>query len=75
MASVASWAVIPLLLYQGVPLRMLWIYLPVFIVSMIVVVQLINDHWRDRMRLEKLCAANFLVNLGTTSSLIFAFLG
>ncbi len=60
-------------LYQGVPSRALWLYLPVAAVSMVLTIMVLKGRWQDRDTLEKLCGANILVNLGTTASYILAF--
>jgi hypothetical protein len=41
--------------------------------SIILVLHVINNRWQNRPTLEKLCAANIIVNLGTTASYILAF--
>lgn len=75
MVSFASWVTMFISLQHGVPLRALWFYFPVLILSMILVVQMLHGAWRSRVSLERLCAANLLVNLGTTTACIFAFTG
>jgi hypothetical protein len=39
------------------------------------VVLVVRGHWRERTTLERLCAANLGVNLGTTAAYILAFTG
>jgi 1,4-dihydroxy-2-naphthoate octaprenyltransferase len=58
---------------RGVPKRALWFYLPVFLLSFVVVLQVLRGRWRERPVLEILCGANLLVNLGTTLAYILAF--
>jgi 1,4-dihydroxy-2-naphthoate octaprenyltransferase len=72
-AGVASWAAMLLSLGRGVPLRALWFYLPVLLLSLILVLQMLRGRWRERDVLEILCGANLLVNLGTTLAYILAF--
>ncbi len=60
-------------LNQGVPMRALWLYLPVAAVSLALVVLVMQGRWENRQMLEKLCGLNILVNLGTTASYILAF--
>jgi 1,4-dihydroxy-2-naphthoate octaprenyltransferase len=60
-------------LSQGVPLQTLWFYLPILVISMILVVLMVRGYWRNRATLTKLCAANLIVNLGTTLAYILAF--
>jgi len=73
LASLASWIALPLSLLGGVPARALWMYLPVLILSVILVLLVLRGRWQDRQVLERLCAANLLVNLGTTAVYIIAF--
>jgi 1,4-dihydroxy-2-naphthoate octaprenyltransferase len=61
-------------LVRGVPAKALWLYVPVAVATVVLVVFVINGHWRKRNTLEKLCGANILVNLGTTASYIIAVL-
>jgi hypothetical protein len=42
-------------------------------VSLVLVILVVRGRWRDRDTLEKLCAANLVVNLGTTAAYILAF--
>ncbi len=75
LASLGSWVAMWLSLGRGVPARALWLYLPVLVLSLILVVLVIRGRWRDRATLEKLCGANLVVNLGTTAAYVVAFLG
>jgi 1,4-dihydroxy-2-naphthoate octaprenyltransferase len=72
LTSVASWAAVWLSLRQGVPSRFLWLGLPVLLLSLWLVLAVLQGRWRDRAALERLCAANLAVNLGTTLSYILA---
>jgi 1,4-dihydroxy-2-naphthoate octaprenyltransferase len=74
MLSVGSWLFMLLSVHQGVPVRALWFYIPVVALSLILVVLMLQERWRDRETLEKLCGANLLVNLGTTAVYILALL-
>jgi 1,4-dihydroxy-2-naphthoate octaprenyltransferase len=75
LVSLGSWAGMLLSLQHGVPWRALWLYLPVLALSLTLVVLVVRGRWRDRTTLEKLCAANLGVNLGTTAAYILAFAG
>ncbi len=57
----------------GVPMRMLWYYAPIFVISLGLVVAMLNGVYRDRAKLEVLCGLNILVNLGTTLAYILVF--
>jgi 1,4-dihydroxy-2-naphthoate octaprenyltransferase len=73
LISVGSAVAMLLSLSQGVPLQALWFYLPIFVLSMILVALMIRGYWQNRGALNKLCAANLIVNLGTTAAFIFTF--
>jgi 1,4-dihydroxy-2-naphthoate octaprenyltransferase len=73
LASLGSWTTMLLSLGHGVPARALWLYLPILGLSLMLVVWVMRGRWRDRVTLERLCAANLVVNLGTTAAYVFAF--
>jgi 1,4-dihydroxy-2-naphthoate octaprenyltransferase len=73
LISLGSWVAMLLSLGRGVPTRALWFYLPILTLSLILVVLVMGRRWQDRTTLERLCAANLAVNLGTTAAYIFAF--
>ena len=75
LTSAAAWAGMLLSLGQGVPGRALVVYLPILLLSLTLVGLVTAGRWRDRGTLEKLCAANLLVNLGTTAAYLVAFAG
>jgi 1,4-dihydroxy-2-naphthoate octaprenyltransferase len=75
LASLGSWVAMLLSLRHGVPTRVLWFYLPILSLSLILVVCVVRGRWRHRPTLEKLCAANLVVNLGTTAAYVLAFVG
>jgi 1,4-dihydroxy-2-naphthoate octaprenyltransferase len=71
--SVASWLAVLTSVRQGVPVAALGFYLPVLALSVGLVVMMLRGRWQNRETLERLCAANLLVNLGTTAAYILAF--
>jgi 1,4-dihydroxy-2-naphthoate octaprenyltransferase len=73
LVGLGSGVAVLISLGHGVPTRALWFYLPILVLSLILVSLVIGGRWRDRAVLEKLCAANLVVNLGTTAAYIFAF--
>ena len=73
LTSLGSWVAMLLSLDRGVPARALWFYLPILVLSLILVVLVVRGRWRDRAILEKLCGANLVVNLGTTAAYVMAF--
>jgi len=72
LTAVVSWVAVWLSLRQGVPSTFLWLGLPVLLLSLWLVLAVLRGRWRDRAVLERLCAANIAVNLGTTLSYILA---
>jgi 1,4-dihydroxy-2-naphthoate octaprenyltransferase len=73
-ASVGSCMAMLLSISRGVPIRALWVYMPIMALSLFLVVLVMGKRWRNRAMLEKLCGANLLVNLGTTATYILAFM-
>ena len=73
IVSLSSWIATFFSLGHGAPDKALWFYLPVLAVSLILVILVVRGRWRDRDTLERLCAANLVVNLGTTAAYILAF--
>jgi 1,4-dihydroxy-2-naphthoate octaprenyltransferase len=72
--SIGGWGTVLFSVRLGVPMRVFWFYVPVLLLSFVLVVLVLRSQWRDRATLEKLCAANLLVNLGTTIAYILAFM-
>jgi 1,4-dihydroxy-2-naphthoate octaprenyltransferase len=71
--ALGSWIAMALSTGHGVPATALWLYAPVAILSAILVASMLRGRWRDRAILERLCAANLAVNLGTTAVYVIAF--
>lgn len=72
--SSASWILFAVSIHQGAPVQAMLFYMPVFFVSIYLVVMVLSTRWQDRKVLERLCAVNILVNLGTTLAYILAFM-
>jgi len=75
IVALGSWIGMGLSLRNGIPMRALWIYGPVGIVSSTLVIMVLRRRWQDRTTLEKLCGGTIIVNLGTTAAFIFALTG
>ena len=73
LISLGSWVAMLLSLGHGVPNRALWLYLPILALSLILVALVLGKRWQERAILERLCAANLVVNLGTTAAYVLAF--
>jgi 1,4-dihydroxy-2-naphthoate octaprenyltransferase len=74
LVNVGSLVTMLLSLSQGVPLETLWFYLPVMLLSLTLAILIVRGSWRNRATLERLCAANLIVNLGTTAAYILSFM-
>jgi 1,4-dihydroxy-2-naphthoate octaprenyltransferase len=73
--AIGSWITALMTLVFGVPITMLILYVPILLISCVVVFKLIHKLWRDLNILERLMGMNLLVNIGTTASFIIAFIG
>jgi 1,4-dihydroxy-2-naphthoate octaprenyltransferase len=58
----------------GIPSRVVYFYLPVMSISLFIVWMVLRDKHEDKVFLEKLCALNIVVNLGTSSAYVLAYL-
>ena len=58
----------------GVPLRALYLYVPVVLLSAVVVYMILKGKHENGSFLEVLCGLNIVINLGTTASFLLAFL-
>jgi 1,4-dihydroxy-2-naphthoate octaprenyltransferase len=74
LVNVASMIAVPISLFAGIPASVLWFYAPVLMLSLVLVSLMMKERWKNRATLEKLCAANLLVNLGTTTAYILVFM-
>jgi 1,4-dihydroxy-2-naphthoate octaprenyltransferase len=60
-------------LRQGVPGRALWFYMPIALLSLVLIVMVMRERWHHWATLDMLCGANLLVNLGTTAVYLLVF--
>ena len=72
--SILAWIAMFLSLKAGVPFKTLYLYIPVMVLSAIIVGAVLNGKYKKYSSLEVLCGLNIAVNLGTTSSYILAFI-
>jgi 1,4-dihydroxy-2-naphthoate octaprenyltransferase len=72
LISFSSWVATFFLIYSRLPKISLVFYLPILIISFVLVAFMLTKRWHERLALEKLCAANLIVNLGTTLVLLAA---
>ena len=73
LASLATWAWYFLSLAAGVPLKAILFFIPIFALSVITTLQVLRGDYKGREKLESICARTVVFNLGTTLSLILAF--
>lgn len=71
---VISWIGLALSVVYGLPLITVLFYLPVFILSLMLVISMYKRHYLDRKRLEKMCGLTIVVNLGTSLIYILGIL-
>jgi 1,4-dihydroxy-2-naphthoate octaprenyltransferase len=74
IVSLAAWIFFALSIHQGVSAKALWLYIPTFILSAVLVVLVLAGRWQSSRTLQVLCGMNILVNLCTTGSYILAFI-
>ncbi|MBW2675372.1 MAG: prenyltransferase [Deltaproteobacteria bacterium] len=72
--SILAWIAMFLSLKAGVPFKALYLYIPVMVLSAVIVVAVLNGKYKKHSSLEVLCGLNIAVNLGTTGSYILAFI-
>lgn len=68
---VISWIGFSLSMVFGVPLVTAFFYLPIFALSLTLVIFMLKKDYLDRKRLERICALTIAVNLGTSLAYIF----
>lgn len=73
IASLAALISFAVSIHQGVPVKALWLYLPVSMISVVLVVLVLAGRWQNSRILQVLCGMNILVNLCTTGSYLLAF--
>ena len=57
---------------RGIPFNIIYFYAPVLIISLYVVLKMLRGQYENKIILEKLCALNIAVNLGTSMACILA---
>jgi 1,4-dihydroxy-2-naphthoate octaprenyltransferase len=70
-----SWLFMVVTLITGAPALSLFLYIPVFAVSCIVVYMMFRKRWRNEVWLQRLCGATLIINLGTTAAFIGGYIG
>lgn len=60
--------------FWGIPFKVFYFYLPVLIISLFIVLMILRNKHEDKDELEKLCALNIVVNLGTSLAYILSYI-
>jgi len=58
----------------GLPIQIVLFYLPFFFISIYIIIRLLRNTHENHLELEKLCALNIIVNLGTSITFILAYI-
>jgi 1,4-dihydroxy-2-naphthoate octaprenyltransferase len=58
----------------GIPFKVVYFYLPFFIISLYIIAMIMQKKHADGKKLEILCGLNIAVNLGTSLSYILAYI-
>jgi len=72
--SLLTWIAVVLSITRGVPLRLIYFWLPFAVISAWITTMMMMGKYENRRTLERLCGLNIAVNLGTTASYMLAFL-
>lgn len=60
--------------YFGIPIKIIYFYIPIFLISTFINIMMFKKKYEDPILLEKLCGLNIFVNLGTTAAYILSYL-
>ena len=72
--SMLAWITMILSITAGIPIKAIYFYLPVLILSAAIAVMMVKKKFEDPKILEIMCGLNIAVNLGTTMTYIFAYM-
>jgi 1,4-dihydroxy-2-naphthoate octaprenyltransferase len=72
--TVTSWLIMFLTVIFLVPLKALYLYIPIVILSSFIIIMMSKKKYEDMKILAILAGLNIVVNLGTTASYILAFI-
>jgi 1,4-dihydroxy-2-naphthoate octaprenyltransferase len=72
--SVLAWITMFLSIAAGVPIKAIYFYMPVLILSAAIIIMMLIRKHKDPKSLEILCGLNIAVNLGTTLTYILAYM-
>jgi 1,4-dihydroxy-2-naphthoate octaprenyltransferase len=72
--SVLAWITMFFSIIAGVPVKAIYLYLPILILSAAVIYMMLKKMHENPKILEIMCGLNIAVNLGTTATYIFAYM-
>lgn len=71
-AAISSWFAVAASVALAIPILAGFLYVPVLLLSATIVGSVLRGDWQDPDTLERICAGNLFVNLGTTAVYILA---
>ncbi|HAL62510.1 MAG TPA: hypothetical protein DCP08_08905 [Chloroflexi bacterium] len=74
LANFGTWLLYLFSLRAGVPLKAFLFFCPFFLLSLLTTLQVLRGDYKERRKLEGICARTLIFNLGTTLNLILAFI-
>jgi 1,4-dihydroxy-2-naphthoate octaprenyltransferase len=72
LISLGTWISYLLLIKAGISAKALFLFAPIFLFSFLTTLQVLRGHYKDRKKLERICAKTLIFNLAITISLIIA---
>lgn len=60
--------------FRGIPIKVVYVYLPVLMISLFIIFMMLRGKYEDKKMLEILCGLNIVVNLGTSLAYILAYI-
>ena len=73
-ASILAAVTTIIAILEGVPARAFYLYVPVMVLSAVIIYMILKKKHEDSSALEILCGLNIAINLGTTGSFLLAFM-
>jgi 1,4-dihydroxy-2-naphthoate octaprenyltransferase len=73
--AILSWISALLTIAYGVPFFLIVVYIPILLLSSFIVLKMMKNLWKQTPYLETLLGMNLIVNIGTTTAFIIAFIG
>lgn len=70
IASILTWVSFSITVLFGIPLLSLYIFIPFFLISLFLVIEVMRKGYLDNARLLRMCGLNIFVNIGVSVSFI-----